>query len=162
MDNMPWLTLLMLVPLVGTVVVAVLPSRSSSLAKPLALGFSLLTLLIAIVATATSYTRGATEQFQMVEQHEWIPQIGVSYSLGVDGIAISLILMALVLAPVCVLAAWDDVPEGGSREKTYFALMLLMVPFMVGVFAATDVFLFYIFFEAMLIPIYFLIGMYGG
>src|SRR5699024_6870341 len=88
--------------------------------------------------------------------------IGVSYSLGVDGIAISLILMALVLAPVCVLAAWDDVPEGGSREKTYFALMLLMVPFMVGVFAATDVFLFYIFFEAMLIPIYFLIGMYGG
>ncbi len=162
MDNMPWLTLLMLVPLVGTVVVALLPSRSSSLAKPLALGFSLLTLLIAIVATATSYTRGASEQFQMVEQHEWIPQIGVTYSLGVDGIAISLILMALVLAPVCVLAAWNDVPEGGSREKTYFALMLLMVPFMVGVFAATDVFLFYIFFEAMLIPIYFLIGLYGG
>lgn len=162
MDNMPWLSLLLVVPLVGSIVVAILPSRSSSLAKPVALGFALVTLLIGIVAAATSFTRGSTEQFQMVEQHEWIPQFGVSYALGVDGIALSLILMALVLTPVCLLAAWDDVPEGGGREKTYFALLLLLLPFMVGVFAATDVFLFYVFFEAMLIPVYFLIGLYGG
>lgn len=162
MDNMPWLTLLMVVPLIGALVVAVLPSRSSALAKPIALGVSLLTLAIGIVATATSFTRGASEQFQMVEQYEWIPQFGVSYSVGVDGIAISLILMALVLTPVCLLAAWHDVPEGGAREKGYYALLLLLLPFMVGVFAATDVFLFYVFFEAMLIPVYFLIGMFGS
>ncbi|WP_435202442.1 NADH-quinone oxidoreductase subunit M [Janibacter sp. GS2] len=162
MDNMPWLTLLMVVPLVGAGVVAALPSRSSALAKPIALGVSLLTLVIGILATATSFSRGASEQFQMVEQHEWIPQFGVSYSLGVDGIAIALILMALVLMPVCLLAAWNDVPEGGGREKGYYALLLLLLPFMVGVFASTDVFLFYVFFEAMLIPVYFLIGMYGG
>ena len=162
MDNMPWLTLLMVVPLVGAVVVAALPSRSSALARPIALGVALLTLVIGVVATATSFTRGSSEQFQMVEQHEWIPQLGVSYALGVDGIALALILMALVLMPICLLAAWDDVPEGGARHKGYFALLLLLLPFMVGVFAATDVFLFYVFFEAMLIPVYFLIGMYGG
>ena len=162
MDNMPWLTLLMVVPLLGSGLVAILPSRSSALAKPIALGVSLLTLGIGLVAAATGFTRGSSEQFQMVEQHEWIPQLGVSYSLGVDGIALALILMALVLTPVCLLAAWDDVPEGGGREKGYYALLLLLLPFMVGVFAATDVFLFYVFFEAMLIPVYFLIGMYGG
>jgi NADH-quinone oxidoreductase subunit M len=89
--------------------------------------------------------------------HSWIPSFGVSYALGVDGIALSLILMSAILAPVCILAAWHDVPEG-AREKNYFALMLLLLTFMVGVFAATDVFLFYVFFEAMLIPVYFLIG----
>ena len=162
MDNMPWLSLLIVVPVIGAIVIAALPSRSAALAKPIALGVSLLALLLGVVATATSYTRGSSEKYQMVEQHEWIPQFGVSYALGVDGIAIALILMALVLMPVCLLAAWNDVPEGGSREKGYFAFLLLLLPFMVGVFAATDVFLFYVFFEAMLIPVYFLIGMYGG
>ncbi len=162
MDNLPWLTVLMVVPLVGAGLVAVLPSRSSALAKPIALGVSLATLAIGVVAAATQFTRGSAEQFQMVEQHSWIPQLGVSYSLGVDGISLALILMALVLVPVCLLAAWHDIPERGGREKAYYALLLLLLPFMVGVFAATDVFLFYVFFEAMLIPVYFLIGMYGG
>ncbi len=162
MDNMPWLSLLILVPVVGALIIAVLPSRSSGVAKQVALGSSLLALALGVVAAATSYTRGSADKYQMVEQHEWIPQFGVSYALGVDGIALSLILMALVLMPVCLLAAWNDVPEGGAREKGYFALLLLLLPFMVGVFAATDVFLFYVFFEAMLIPVYFLIGMYGG
>ena len=75
--------------------------------------------------------------------------------------------MSLVLTPICLLAAWHDLPATerhgrDPREKTYFALMLVLETFMVGVFAATDVFLFYVFFEAMLIPVYFLIGHYGG
>ena len=102
----------------------------------------------------------ATEQFQLSEVHSWIPQFGVSYALGVDGIALSLIVMAAILMPVCLLAAWNDVTdEGHGREKRYFALMLVLEAFIVGVFAATDVFLFYVFFEAMLIPVYFLIGL---
>ncbi len=161
MSTLPWLTLLIVVPLVGAALTALVPARSATLAKQVALGFSLLTLAIGIGA-ATQFTLGSDEQFQLAEQHSWIPQLGVSYALGVDGLALALILMALVLAPVCILAAWHDVPEGGRRESTYFALLLALVPFMVGVFAATDVFLFYVFFEAMLIPVYFLIGMYGG
>ncbi|WP_427384736.1 NADH-quinone oxidoreductase subunit M [Janibacter sp. G56] len=160
MTDLPWLTLLLAVPLVGALVVFLLPAASARMAKQLALGVSVVTLLLG-VAAATQFSIGG-EQFQLAEQHEWIPQFGVSYALGVDGMALTLILMSLVLVPVCLLAAWDDVPEGGSREKNYFALMLVLEAFMVGVFAATDVFLFYVFFEAMLIPVYFLIGLYGG
>ena len=113
-----------------------------------------------------SSTAASSAQFQLGEQHSWIPQFGVSYALGVDGIALVLILMALVLTPICLLAAWHDVPEETGRRrqrvKTYFALLLVLETFMVGVFAATDVFLFYVFFEAMLIPVYFLIGRFGG
>ena len=118
--------------------------------------------LVLTIAAALQFRTNSGEQFQLVEQHQWIPQFGVSYALGVDGIALVMILMAVILAPVCILAAWDDIPEGGGREKNYFALMLVLETFMVGVFAATDVFLFYVFFEAMLIPVYFLIGLYGG
>ncbi|HET7398814.1 MAG TPA: NADH-quinone oxidoreductase subunit M [Intrasporangium sp.] len=165
-STVPWLTILCVLPLVGALVVAFAPG-SVEQAKRIALGTSLLTLVVGIVA-ATRFDRGATTQFQLTEQRSWIPQFGVSYALGVDGIALVLILMALVLTPVCLLAAWHDVPErtdagdSGRRAKTYFALLLVLETFMVGVFAATDVFLFYVFFEAMLIPVYFLIGQYGG
>ncbi len=161
MSNFPWLTVLGLVPLVGAAVVAFAPRQVAPRAREIALGFSLVTLLLA-VAAATQFRVGVSEQFQLVEQHSWIPQFGVSYALGVDGIALSLILMSVVLVPICLLAAWKDVPEVGRRQQSYFALMLVLETFMIGVFAATDVFLFYVFFEAMLIPIYFLIGSFGG
>ncbi|GAA3609321.1 NADH-quinone oxidoreductase subunit M [Marihabitans asiaticum] len=173
MSDFPWLTLLIVVPLVGSLVTAFLPG---GLAKRVALGVSLLTLAIG-VAAATQFQTGSGEQFQLAEQHSWIPSLGVSYALGVDGISLALILMALVLAPICLLAAWHDLDRRQTAslaasaedetvstrsESTYFALLLSLLPFMVGVFAATDVFLFYVFFEAMLIPVYFLIGLYGG
>ena len=162
MSSLPLLTLMMVVPLVGAIIVATLPGDSAKLAKPIALGASLVTLVLALLAWAR-FDNGATEQFQLAEVHPWIPQFGVSYALGVDGIALSLIVMAAILTPICLIAAWNDVTEEGySREKRYFALMLVLEAFMVGVFAATDVFLFYVFFEAMLIPVYFLIGLFGG
>lgn len=161
MTNFPWLTTIALLPLVGGLIVFALPAGLADRAKHVALGVSGLTLVLTIAA-ALQFRTNSGEQFQLVEQHQWIPQFGVSYALGVDGIALVMILMAVILAPVCILAAWDDVPEGGGREKNYFALMLVLETFMVGVFAATDVFLFYVFFEAMLIPVYFLIGLYGG
>ena len=160
MSGLPLLTLMMLVPLVGAVVVALLPS-SMPYGRHIAIGTSLLTLVLAIAAWA-GFDAGSTAQFQLTETHQWIPQFGVSYALGVDGTALALIVMAAILTPVCLLAAWNDVPEGGRRENTYVALILVLETFMVGVFAATDVFLFYVFFEAMLIPVYFLIGLYGG
>ena len=165
MSTVPWLTILGLIPLVGALVVAFVPGSAEN-AKRMAIGFSVVTLVVGIIA-ATQFDRASSAQFQLGEQHSWIPQFGVSYALGVDGIALVLILMALVLTPICLLAAWHDVPEevgprGGQRVKTYFALILVLETFMVGVFAATDVFLFYVFFEAMLIPVYFLIGRFGG
>ncbi|HEU5456351.1 MAG TPA: NADH-quinone oxidoreductase subunit M, partial [Nocardioides sp.] len=116
MTNFPWLTTIMLLPLVGAAVVFALPAGVADRAKHIALGVSGVTLLLTIAA-ALQFETTSSEQFQLVEQHQWIPQFGVSYALGVDGIALVMILMAVILAPVCILAAWDDVPEGGSREK---------------------------------------------
>lgn len=158
LSSFPWLTTIGLIPLVGAVVVMLLPGRGA--ARMAALVTSLITLVVAIMATL-QFQPGAAEQFQMVERRPWIPQWGVSYALGVDGMALAMIVMAAILVPICLLAAWDDVPEGGRRERTYFAWMLVLETMMVGVFASIDVFLFYVFFEAMLIPVFFLIGSYG-
>ncbi|MEO8829843.1 NADH-quinone oxidoreductase subunit M [Lapillicoccus sp.] len=162
MNQFPWLTVLGAVPLIGAVVVWLLPTGAAARAKQVALGFSLVTLVLGVAATVAYVGQSSTGQFKLAEQHSWIPQFGVSYALGVDGIALALILMALALTPICLIAAWHDLPAGDGGEKNYFALMLVLETFMVGVFAATDVFLFYVFFEAMLIPVYFLIGQYGG
>jgi NADH-quinone oxidoreductase subunit M len=161
MQNFPWLTTIGLVPLVGALVVALLPRSMATAAKAVALAVSVLTLVL-VVGMALAFDVGSDQQFQLTETHRWIPQFGVSYAVGVDGIALVLIALAAVLTPVCLLAAWHDVPEVGRREQNYFALLLVLETMMVGVFAATDVFLFYVFFEAMLIPVYFLIGSFGG
>src|SRR5664280_2873139 len=84
------------------------------------------------------------------------------FAVGVDGIALVLIALATILVPVVILASWHAAEEGRRSTKTFFALVLVLETMMIGVFAATDVFLFYVFFEAMLIPMYFLIGSYGG
>ncbi len=162
MSSVPWLTLLAVIPLLGAFVVVLLPNRPSVPTKQVALGVSLLTLLIGVLA-ATRFDASAITQFQLVEKHSWIPQIGASYALGVDGMALALIVMSLILTPICLLAAWHDVPdEEPQRQQNYLALILVLESFMVLVFAATDVLLFYVVFEAMLIPVYFLIGNYGG
>jgi NADH-quinone oxidoreductase subunit M len=163
--DFPWLTTLAVVPLVGAAVVAMLPQGRDLLAKQVALGVSLVPLAMTIWL-ALDFDANSKEMFQYTELHEWIPQFGVSYALGVDGIALVLIALATVLTPVCILASWHDVEqsavgESGRSVKGYFALLLLET-LMVGVFAATDVFLFYVLFEAMLVPMYFIIGSYGG
>jgi NADH-quinone oxidoreductase subunit M len=159
--SFPWLTVIGAVPLVGSAVVLAVPRGLAHRTRELALGFSLTSLAL-VVIMALQFKRNSSTQFQFAEVHQWIPQFGVSYALGVDGIGLVLIALAAVLTPVCILAAWGDVPEVGGRQQNYFALMLVLQTMMVGVFAATDVFLFYVFFEAMLIPVYFLIGSYGG
>ena len=123
------------------------------------LAFSLITLVWVIVMATQYNTSGPT--FQFTEEYSWIPQFGVHYALGVDGIALVLIGMTVILMPVVVLASWHDADEAKRSPKVYFALMLVLETMMIGVFAATDVFLFYVFFEAMLIPMYFMIGSFG-
>jgi NADH-quinone oxidoreductase subunit M len=188
MSNFPWLTVAGAIPLVGAVVIALTPGRSAPggaadrrardrVVKIIALIFSIATLAVTIVM-ATQFKTGGPH-FQFAQTYQWIPSFGVHYAVGADGIALVLILMSTILMPVVVLASWNDTDgpaaEGdapgsaataGARApkhsaKTYFALMLVLETMMIGVFAATDVFLFYVFFEAMLIPMYFMIGSYG-
>ncbi len=160
MTTFPWLTTLGVVPLVGSVVVGLLPKGRELLAKQVALAVSVLTLLLTIVAATRFKADGP--RFQLVEHHSWIKQFGVSYAVGVDGIALVLIAMAAVLVPVVVLASWHEADDAKAPVKAYFALLLVLETMIIGVFSATDVFLFYVFFEAMLIPVYFLIGSFGG
>jgi NADH-quinone oxidoreductase subunit M len=159
-NGYPWLTTLGLVPLVGAGVVAALPRGRELLAKQVALGFSLVVFVLTIVVALKFKSGGPA--FQFTESHPWISSFGVSYSVGVDGIALVLIAMATILVPIVILAAWHEADDSKAQVKTFFALILALETMIIGVFAATDVFLFYVFFEAMLIPVYFLIGSFGG
>jgi NADH-quinone oxidoreductase subunit M len=156
-DTFPWLTVIGAVPLAGAALVALL--RDGGRAKSLALAVSLVTLALT-VAAAVTFDVGRAGEYQFTETYRWIPQLGVSYAVGADGIAILMIGLATVLVPLVVLAAWNEIDD--DRARTFYGLVLVLETMMVGVFAARDVFLFYVFFEAMLIPVYFLIGVFGG
>jgi len=170
MNGFPWLTIAGAVPLLGAIVIMLVPGLPADsaeadvrarqgLAKYLALAFSLITLVVVIIIAVKFQIGGPN--FQFTEVYSWIPAFGVHYAVGVDGIALVLIAMSAVLMPVVILASWNDAESGRHSVKTYFALMMTLETMMIGVFAATDVFLFYVFFEAMLIPMYFMIGSYG-
>jgi NADH-quinone oxidoreductase subunit M len=160
MTGFPWLLAMIAVPAVGAAVVAALPRGRDQLARQLALGISLVVLVLAVLATVAFDTGG--ERFQLTTSVAWIPDFGVSFALGVDGIALVMLLLIGVLMPVVLLASWRDTMPARRSMRTYVAWLLLLEAMMVGVFAATDVFLFYVFFEAMLVPMYFLIGSFGG
>ena len=156
-----WLTTIALLPLVGAVVVTALPGGARRYSPHVALAVSLLT-LAAVVVMALNFDVGDAGTHQFTETYSWIPQFGVSYAVGVNGIGLALVALTSILVPVCVLASWHDAGSRPDRMRTFFGLVLVLEALVIGVFAARDVFLFYVFFEAMLIPMYFLIGSFGG
>ncbi|HEX3813183.1 MAG TPA: NADH-quinone oxidoreductase subunit M [Mycobacteriales bacterium] len=155
-----WLIALGAIPLVGALVVAFLPKGRDLLAKQITLGTSLAALVVAVIAAAQFKPSGA--RFQGNLSWSWIKSFGVSFAVGVDGIALVLVLLIAVLVPVVVIASWNDETPGNRSPRAFFGWLLALEVMMIGVFVATDVFLFYVFFEAMLVPMYFLIGSYGG
>jgi NADH-quinone oxidoreductase subunit M len=169
-SDFPWLTTAIVVPLVGAVLSAAVPRGREVVAKQVALLTSLVTLAVVIGAAFAYHNDGP--RFQLTEEHRWISQFGVSYALGVDGVALVMILLTAALMPVLLLAAWNELDDGeGALAEAqsgrgsvgvYMAAMLVLEAMAIGQFAATDVFLFYVLFEAMLIPMYYLIGRYGG
>jgi NADH-quinone oxidoreductase subunit M len=121
-----------------------------------------ISLLVAGVGISAALSFDANKSgFQYVEKYSWIPALGINYQLGVDGISLILILLSVILVPIVILAGWNESENGRFSVKTFYVLILILETMMIGVFAATDVFLFYVFFEAMLVPVYFLIGGYG-
>jgi len=157
---MNYLTLIMAIPLVGAALIATLPQAKSLLAKQFALGITLIAAVATILMTV-KFDRANTD-LQFVESYDWIKAFGIKYAVGVDGIALVLILMTALLTPIVVLAGWNESDNGRWSTKTFYILVLVLQTMSFGVFAATDVFLFYVFFEAMLVPVYFLIGGYGS
>ncbi|KZS58875.1 NADH-quinone oxidoreductase subunit M [Mycobacterium kansasii] len=162
-SNFAWLSTLWLVPLAGSVLVILLPPGLRRLAKWTGLIVSGATLAVSVVI-AIGFRPGSqtgTEPYQFVEKHSWIPAFGAGYTLGVDGIAVVLVLLTTVLIPLLLVAGWND---GGERTRgvhAYVALTLAIESMVLISLVALDVLLFYVFFEAMLIPMYFLIGGFG-
>jgi NADH-quinone oxidoreductase subunit M len=159
MSGFPFLSLLTLLPLVGAVVVAVIPKTKSELAKRVALIWSLVVLVLSILMWIAYKVGG--DRFQFRESYAWIPTWDARFTFATDGIALVMLMLIAVLMPVVILASWHDVEQSKRSVPVYFSLLLLFEFTMIGVFAAADVFLFYVFFEIMLIPMYFIIGSYG-
>ncbi|MEV6690986.1 NADH-quinone oxidoreductase subunit M [Micromonospora sp. NPDC051196] len=160
MSDFPFLSVLTVAPLVGAVVVALLPRSRPTLAKQVAFGWSLLVLALSVVMWLTWQVSG--DRFQFRESYPWIPNWGVNFTFAADGIALVMLMLIAVLVPLVILASWHDAESSKRSVPAYFALLLVLECTMIGVFAAADVFLFYVFFEVMLVPMYFLIGSYGG
>jgi NADH-quinone oxidoreductase subunit M len=162
MSGFPILLVLGLIPLVGSALVAVLPAGRDVLAKQVTLAFSLATLAVT-VGICVAFDPHSASRFQFTQSTSWIRSFGLSFALGVDGISLVLVALVAVLTPAVVIASWNEEAPGGSRSsKIFFALLLVLEVMLIGVFTATDVLLFYVFFEAMLVPMYFLIGSFGG
>lgn len=154
------LTILILLPVIGagtTVIYSLTPGARESHYRWIALAFTGLSFIVSLLLIQGA--GGGMAAFRFAENYSWVSAIGARYHLGVDGISLWLVLLTTLLMPISVLSSWTAVTK---RQVTYYALMLLLESAMIGVFVSLDLLLFYLFFEASLIPMFFLIGIWGG
>jgi NADH-quinone oxidoreductase subunit M len=157
MGGIPILSVLTYTPLIGALVLMLLvPPRETQIIKGIAIISTALAFLFSLIVLC--YFEAGTYKMQLVERASWIPSIGVTYFMGVDGISILLILLTTLLSIIVVFCSF---PEIEDRLKEYYVCLLFLETGMLGVFVALDFFLFYIFWEVMLVPMYFLIGIWG-
>jgi NADH-quinone oxidoreductase subunit M len=150
------LTAALFAPLAGAVLVAAVPAARANLARWVALLASLVALGLAVALAARF--RAGEAGFQLGAVADWVPSFGVTYRVGVDGVSLPLVLLTAVLTPLAIVGSWRMV----DRSRSYVALLLVLETAMLGVFVSLDLFLFYVFWEAVLVPAYFLIGSFGG
>ena len=151
------LTLVTFLPAVGAAALILVPRGGAGLAKALALLVSVITFVVS-VPLWTRFDAGSAD-YQFVEQRTWMPTLGISYHLGIDGISLLLVLLTTFLTAIAILSSFTAIT---TSVKEYMICMLLLETGMLGVFVALDLVLFYLFWEGMLIPMYFLIGVWGG
>lgn len=157
MSDMPILSLIIFAPLLGALGIALLPSSRPSLIRFAALGISLITFALSLGMLLG--IRASGEEFAFSEQLAWIPSFGITYHLGVDGLSGALVVLTTLLSWICILASFGPIQ---TRVKEYFISFLVLETGMLGVFLALDLFLFYIFWEVVLVPMYLIIGIWGG
>ena len=155
------LSSLILIPAVTALLLAFVKGFNDVTIRKIGFVSALVSLGVTILL-ALNFNPNSQDTLQFVESYPWIEAFGVNFSLGVDGISLVLIALASVLVPVVMLAGWNESLNHKGTVRQYVVLTLITQAMMVGVFAATDVFVFYVFFEAILIPMYFLIGRFGG
>ena len=159
--SLPYLSLLIALPTLGAAAIGLFRIKDENLVRKVGVGVSLAVAALAILM-AINFDPNSNNGFQFVETYTWIPAFGTSFALAVDGISLTLIVLAAILVPVVLIAGWKESEGQRGSVRQYVVLTLITEAMMIGVFAATDVFLFYVFFEAILIPMYILIGRFGG
>ena len=155
--DIPWLSLVVWLPLFGALTLLLLPPEQVSAVKGVAFTISILTFLLSLVLVYGFQDDYLAYQF--VESHEWIPAFGIQYSLGIDGISLWLVILSTFLTPLMILSSFSAVKK---REREYYLALLFLESAILGALMSLDLFLFYIFWEAMLIPMFLLIGVWGG
>jgi NADH-quinone oxidoreductase subunit M len=156
MDSM-FLTLVTFMPLLGAVLLLLVPRDQHDTVKGVSLIISFITLLLSIAIYVFFDPNATGMQFSV--DVPWVLSLGIHYHMGIDGISLLLILLTSVLTVLCVIASWNSITEG---VKGFYISLLLLTTGMIGVFCALDLFLFYVFWEVMLVPMYFIIGVWGG
>jgi len=154
------LTILILLPVIGagtTVIYSLTPGARESHHRWIALAFTTISFLVSLLLIQGA--GGGLAAFRFAEDYTWISAIGARYHVGVDGISLWLVLLTTLLMPISILSSWTAITK---RQVTYYALLLLLQSAMIGVFVSLDLLLFYLFFEASLVPMFFLIGVWGG
>ena len=151
------LSALVFSPLLGAIALAFVPSTDEKRVQRSALAFSILPFAISLVVLAMFEPTAG--DFQLVERRQWIPDLGVQYLVGIDGVSLFLVLLTTLLTPLVVLFSWGDIHR---RTKEYMMLLLVLEMGMLGTLVALDLVLFYVFWEIMLVPMYMLIGVWGG
>ena len=157
MNEFPWLSWLIFFPLAGGVLIALMPATAERAIKRWAMVVSLAEFLFSLPLWWRFQPQAVGWQFP--ETHRWIPALGAEYALGVDGISLLLVLLTTLISFVAVLGSWSAVEK---RSREFYALLLALETGMLGTFLARDLLLFYVFWEAMLVPMYLLIGVWGG
>jgi NADH-quinone oxidoreductase subunit M len=153
----PILSTVIFAPIFGALLILLNRRSWELLTKWIALGTSIATFLLSI-PLFTNFDR-VTHKMQFAEQHSWIPNWNINYFLGVDGISVLFVLLSTLTAILCVLISWESIK---TKVKEFYIAILLTTSFMIGVFCSLDFFLFYLFWEAMLIPMFLIIGVWGG
>ena len=160
MTNFPILSSIIFWPLAGVFFILFIKNNESSAikVKRTALWTSLFPLVLSFVMWI-QYDSSKGNEYQFVEAIEWFTGWGINYKLGVDGISLFFIILTAILIHVCIISSWNSITH---RVKEYMIFFLLLETLVMGVFASSDLVLFYLFFEAVLIPMYFIIGIWGG
>jgi NADH-quinone oxidoreductase subunit M len=155
-NHFPWLSLVTFLPLAGGLVLAVLPRVSPAFSRWWALGVTLAT-FVASLAMLSRYD-GSQAGYQLVDRATWVSSLRFEYHLGIDGISLFLVLITTFLLPIAVLASW----RGVRSQRLYFVSFLILETAILGCFVSLDLLLFFVFFEALLVPMYLIVGGWGG
>src|SRR5262249_48739414 len=145
-------------PLVGALLLLLVPRESENAHRVIGNLFAFIGMIVSLPLIWRFSLGPGADTFQFSENYEWIQSIGARYSLGIDGIALLLVILTTFLGAISILSSWSAIK---LRRKEYYILFLLLQVGMLGVFMARDFFLFYMFWEVMLVPMYFLIGVWG-